>query len=112
LKEKISAVKVGNTREDGIEVGPLISKKQFDRVQGYIEKGQEEGATLYYGGTGKPDGLEKGYFVKPTIFTDVDNGMTIAQEEIFGPVMSVIKYGDLDEAIRIANDTVYRLSGE
>ena len=84
LKEKISAVKVGNPREDGIEVGPLISKKQFDRVQGYIEKGQEEGATLYYGGTGKPDGLEKGYFVKPTIFTDVDNGMTIAQEEIFG----------------------------
>ncbi|HJG33406.1 MAG TPA: aldehyde dehydrogenase family protein, partial [Jeotgalicoccus aerolatus] len=100
LKEKISAVKVGNPREDGIEVGPLISKKQFDRVQGYIEKGQEEGATLYYGGTGKPDGLEKGYFVKPTIFTDVDNGMTIAQEEIFGPVMSVITYGDLDEAIR------------
>lgn len=111
LKEKISAVKVGNPREDGIEVGPLISKKQFDRVQGYIEKGQEEGATLYYGGTGKPDGLEKGYFVKPTIFTDVDNGMTIAQEEIFGPVMSVITYGDLDEAIRIANDTVYGLAG-
>ena len=111
LKEKISAVKVGNPREDGIEVGPLISKKQFDRVQGYIEKGQEEGATLYYGGTGKPDGLENGYFVKPTIFTDVDNGMTIAQEEIFGPVMSVITYGDLDEAIRIANDTVYGLAG-
>ncbi len=111
LKEKISAVKVGDPREDGIEVGPLISKKQFDRVQGYIEKGQEEGATLYYGGTGKPDGLEKGYFVKPTIFTDVDNGMTIAQEEIFGPVMSVITYGDLDEAIRIANDTVYGLAG-
>lgn len=111
LKEKISAVKVGNPREDGIEVGPLISKKQFDRVQGYIEKGQEEGATLYYGGTGKPDGLEKGYFVKPTIFTDVDNGMTIAQEEIFGPVMSVITYGDLDEAIHIANDTVYGLAG-
>lgn len=111
LKEKISAVKVGDPREDGIEVGPLISKEQFDRVQGYIEKGQEEGATLYYGGTGKPDGLEKGYFVKPTIFTDVDNGMTIAQEEIFGPVMSVITYGDLDEAIHIANDTVYGLAG-
>lgn len=111
LKEKISAVKVGNPREEGIEVGPLISKKQFDRVQSYIEKGQEEGATLYYGGTGKPDGLDTGYFVKPTIFTDVDNSMTIAQEEIFGPVMSVITYEDLEDAIRIANDTIYGLAG-
>lgn len=110
LVEKISAVKVGNPREEGIEVGPLISKVQFDRVQSYIEKGQEE-ATLYYGGVGKPEGLDKGYFVKPTIFTDVDNSMTIAQEEIFGPVMSVITYKDLDEAIKIANDTIYGLAG-
>lgn len=111
LKEKISAVKVGNPREDGMEVGPLISKIQFDRVQSYIEKGQEEGATLYHGGTGKPDGLSTGYFVKPTIFTDVDNSMAIAQEEIFGPVMSVITYEDLEDAIRIANDTIYGLAG-
>lgn len=111
LKEKISAVKVGNPREDGMEVGPLISKTQFDRVQSYIEKGQEEGATLYHGGTGKPDGLDTGYFVKPTVFTDVDNSMTIAQEEIFGPVMSVITYEDLEDAIRIANDTIYGLAG-
>ena len=111
LKEKISAVKVGDPRETGIEVGPLISQKQFDRVQSYIEKGREEGATLYYGGLGKPEGLDTGYFVKPTVFTDVDNSMTIAQEEIFGPVMSVITYSDLDEAIRIANDTVYGLAG-
>lgn len=80
-------------------------------MQSYIEKGQEEGATLYYGGTGKPDGLDTGYFVKPTIFTDVDNSMTIAQEEIFGPVMSVITYEDLEDAIRIANDTIYGLAG-
>lgn len=111
LKEKISTVNVGDPRAEGIEVGPLISKKQFDRVQSYIQKGQEEGATLYHGGTGKPEGLDTGYFVKPTIFTDVDNSMTIAQEEIFGPVMSVITYNDLDEAIRIANDTVYGLAG-
>lgn len=111
LKEKISAVKVGNPRADGMEVGPLISKTQFDRVQSYIEKGQEEGAALYHGGTGKPDGLDTGYFVKPTIFTDVDNSMTIAQEEIFGPVMSVITYEDLEDAIRIANDTIYGLAG-
>lgn len=111
LKEAISKVKVGNPREDGIEVGPLISKTQFDRVQSYIEQGQAEGATLYHGGTGKPDGLDTGYFVKPTIFTDVDNSMTIAREEIFGPVMSVITYEDLEDAIRIANDTVYGLAG-
>ena len=111
LKEKISAVKVGDPRSEGTEVGPLISKKQFDRVQSYIEKGQEEGAVLYHGGTGKPEGLDTGYFVKPTIFTNVDNSMTIAQEEIFGPVMSVITYEDLEDAIRIANDTIYGLAG-
>lgn len=110
-KEKMNEVKVGDPLKEGSEVGPLISQRQFDRVQSYIEKGQSEGATLYHGGTGKPDGLETGYFVKPTIFTDVDNSMTIAQEEIFGPVMSVITYEDLDQAIRIANDTVYGLAG-
>lgn len=92
-------------------LGPLVAEKQWDRVQGYIEKGVEEGATLVAGGTGKPDGLEKGYYVKPTVFTDVKNDMTIAREEIFGPVMSVLTYEDLDEAVAIANDTVYGLAG-
>ncbi|WP_257349853.1 aldehyde dehydrogenase family protein [Pseudalkalibacillus decolorationis] len=92
-------------------IGPLVAKKQWDRVQEYIEKGIEEGATLLTGGTGKPEGLDKGYFVKPTVFTDVKNDMIIAQEEIFGPVMSIITYDTVDEAIEIANDTVYGLAG-
>lgn len=111
VKEQFSSVKVGNPREEGTQVGPIISKKQFDQVQSYIDKGIEEGAELFYGGPGKPEGLEKGYFVRPTIFINVDNNMTIAQEEIFGPVMSVITYNDLDEAIEIANDTKYGLAG-
>ncbi|MBE5676947.1 aldehyde dehydrogenase family protein [Staphylococcus sp. SS87] len=111
LKEQFSQVRVGNPREEGTQVGPIISKKQFDQVQNYINKGIEEGAELFYGGPGKPEGLEKGYFARPTIFINVDNQMTIAQEEIFGPVMSVITYNDLDEAIEIANDTKYGLAG-
>ncbi len=111
VKEQFSSVKVGNPREEGTQVGPIISKKQFDQVQSYIDKGIEEGAELFYGGSGKPEGLEKGYFARPTIFINVDNNMTIAQEEIFGPVMSVITYNDLDEAIEIANDTKYGLAG-
>lgn len=111
VKEQFSSVKVGNPREEGTKVGPIISKKQFDQVQSYIDKGIEEGAELFYGGPGKPEGLEKGYFARPTIFINVDNNMTIAQEEIFGPVMSVITYNDLDEAIEIANDTKYGLAG-
>lgn len=101
---------VGDPREDHA-TGPLVSKKQWDTVQSYIEKGIEEGAHLLAGGTGKPDGLDKGYFAKHTIFTNVKNDMTIAQEEIFGPVMSVITYQDLDHALEIANDTVYGLAG-
>lgn len=92
-------------------VGPLVSQKQWDTVQSYIEKGIDEGATLIAGGTGKPEGIEKGYFVKPTIFTNVKNDMVIAQEEIFGPVMSIITYETIDEAIEISNDTVYGLAG-
>ncbi|MBE5665041.1 aldehyde dehydrogenase family protein [Staphylococcus sp. SS60] len=111
LKAQFSQVRVGNPREEGTQVGPIISKKQFDQVQNYINKGIEEGAELFYGGPGKPEGLEKGYFARPTIFINVDNHMTIAQEEIFGPVMSVITYNDLDEAIEIANDTKYGLAG-
>lgn len=111
VKEEFSQVKVGDPREDGTQVGPIISKKQFDQVQDYIDKGVNEGAELFYGGPGKPEGLDKGYFARPTIFINVDNHMTIAQEEIFGPVMSVITYNDLDEAIEIANDTKYGLAG-
>ncbi|MCU5746588.1 aldehyde dehydrogenase family protein [Staphylococcus sp. SQ8-PEA] len=110
VKEKFENVKVGNPREEGVEVGPIISKKQFDQVQSYIDKGIEEGAELFYGGPGKPEGLEKGYFARPTIFNNVDNQMTIAQEEIFGPVMSIITYNDIEEAIKIANDTKYGLA--
>ena len=111
LKEEFSKVKVGDPREEGTQVGPIISKKQFDTVQSYIDKGIEEGAELFYGGPGKPEGLNTGYFARPTIFINVDNDMTIAQEEIFGPVASVITYNNLDEAIKIANDTKYGLAG-
>lgn len=92
-------------------LGPLISKAQQDRVRGYIQKGIEEGADLVVGGPEQPEGFDKGYFVKPTVFANVRNDMTIAQEEIFGPVLSIIPYEDEEDAIRIANDTVYGLSG-
>jgi len=111
VKEKMADVKVGNPREEGVKMGPLISRKQYDTVQSYINKGIEEGATLYHGGADQPEGLTEGFYVKPTVFTDVNNKMTIAQEEIFGPVMSVITYKDLDEAIALANDTKYGLAG-
>lgn len=111
VKEVLPKFPVGDPQDDKTFFGPLVSEKQYNRVQGYIEKGIEEGATLVTGGTGKPEGLEKGYYVKPTVFTDVKNDMTIAQEEIFGPVMSILTYEDIDEAIEIANDTVYGLAG-
>jgi aldehyde dehydrogenase (NAD+) len=109
LKAGVEAMKVGPATEKDSLVGPLISKKQWARVQGYIQKGIEEGATLLTGGLGHPEGLEKGNFVKPTVFVNVDNHMTIAQEEIFGPVLSVITYENQADAIRIANDTNYGL---
>jgi len=92
-------------------MGPVVSEAQFNKIQGLIEQGIAEGAGLVCGGPGKPEGLEKGYFVKPTIFRDVNNDMTIAREEIFGPVLCMIPYSDIDEAVRIANDTEYGLSG-
>ncbi|MDU9419250.1 aldehyde dehydrogenase family protein [Staphylococcus lloydii] len=110
VKEKISQIKVGDPTDASTQMGPIISKKQFDQVQSYIDKGINEGAELFYGGPGKPEGLEKGYFARPTVFNNVDNKMTIAQEEIFGPVMSIISYNNLDEAIKIANDTKYGLA--
>jgi len=111
VKKLLPNFKVGTPNQEKSRLGPLISQKQFDRVQGYIQKGIDEGATLAIGGLGKPAELEKGYYVKPTVFTNVKNEMTIAQEEIFGPVMSVITYDSLDEAIEIANDTIYGLAG-
>jgi acyl-CoA reductase-like NAD-dependent aldehyde dehydrogenase len=92
-------------------LGPLSSQAQVDRVNGYIQKGIDEGAKLVVGGTGKPEGLEDGYFVKPTVFSEVRNDMTIAQEEIFGPVLSIIPYEDEAQAVEIANDSPYGLSG-
>lgn len=111
VKKQMANVKVGDPQNTETQMGPIVSEKQYNQVQDYIQKGIDEGAELLYGGTGKPDGLDKGYFAKPTIFTNVNNQMTIAQEEIFGPVMSIITYKDLDEAIEIANDTKYGLAG-
>jgi aldehyde dehydrogenase (NAD+) len=110
-KASAEGTAVGNPLQDNVKVGPLVSKVQFDRVQNYIAKGVEEGATLVAGGPGLPDGIEKGYFVKPTIFANVRRDMTIAQEEIFGPVLAIIPYEDEEDAIRIANDSQYGLSG-
>jgi aldehyde dehydrogenase (NAD+) len=96
---------------DGARLGPLSSQAQVERVTGYIQKGIDEGAKLVTGGPERPDGFEEGYYVRPTVFSEVRNDMTIAQEEIFGPVLSIIAYEDEDEAARIANDSVYGLSG-
>ena len=103
--------KVGDPFAEGTHLGPLVSRAQFDKVQGLITKGIEEGATLVAGGPGRPDGITKGYFVKPTVFADVRNDMTIAREEIFGPVLCIIPFENEDDAVRIANDTPYGLSG-
>lgn len=110
-KASAEATTVGDPLQDGIKVGPLVNAAQFERVQGYIRKGIDEGATLVAGGPGRPEGLSTGYFVRPTIFADVKPGMTIAQEEIFGPVLAIIPCDDEYDAVRIANDSVYGLSG-
>lgn len=113
VKEIIKAVipqfPVGNPKNETTAVGPMVSKKQYERVQSYIKLGVEEGADILVGGLGKPEGLEDGNFVKPTVFYNVSNKMRIAQEEIFGPVLSIITYKTEEEAIEIANDTVYGL---
>ena len=102
---------VGNALEGQAKLGPLVSERQRDRVRSYIDKGVEEGATLVTGGSEAPDGHERGYFIRPTVFADVSNDMTIAQEEIFGPVLSILPYDDEDDAVRIANDSPYGLAG-
>jgi len=110
IKNFVTALPVGLPSDPAAQIGSLISAKQRERVEGYIKKGVEEGARLVCGG-GRPEGLDGGYFVEPTVFADVDNSMTIAQEEIFGPVLSVIPYDTEDDAIAIANDSVYGLAG-
>jgi len=103
-------VKVGDP-DNKSAIGPVASKAQFDKVQGLIQKGIDEGATVVVGGPGRPVGLDTGYYVKPTVFADVKNDMTIAREEIFGPVLCILGYDDLDQALEIANDTEYGLAG-
>ena len=103
--------KVGDPQAADTKLGPVVSEAQYDKIQGLIQKGIDEGAQLACGGTGKPDGLNAGYYVKPTIFANVRNDMTIAREEIFGPVLSILPYKDEAEAVAMANDTPYGLSG-
>jgi aldehyde dehydrogenase (NAD+) len=109
IVDAMRAFTVGDPADPKIAVGPTVSQKQYDRVQSYIRKGIEEGAEVLVGGEGRPEGLKAGYFVKPTVFVNVKNDMAIAQEEIFGPVLSVITYDSEDEAISIANDSRYGL---
>ena len=104
------AVSVGDL-DDKRAIGPVASKAQFEKVQGLIQKGIDEGATVAVGGPGRPAGLDTGYYIKPTVFSDVNNDMTIAREEIFGPVLCILPYDDLDQAVEIANDTEYGLAG-
>ncbi|MGH8268872.1 MAG: aldehyde dehydrogenase family protein, partial [Steroidobacteraceae bacterium] len=108
-RKTAEAAVVGDPASETTAVGPVVSKIQFERIQGFIAQGIAEGAKLIAGGKGRPAGLEKGYFVRPTIFSGVDNQMTIAREEIFGPVLAILPYRDEEDAVRIANDTPYGL---
>jgi aldehyde dehydrogenase (NAD+) len=109
-KKVAEGVVVGDPASDKTNVGPLVSKIQYERVESYIAKGIAEGAKVVIGGTGRPEGLTKGYYVKPTIFSNVNNDMTIAREEIFGPVLCILPYENEDQAVQIANDTPYGLA--
>nr|WP_309501395.1 aldehyde dehydrogenase family protein [uncultured Roseovarius sp.] len=108
--EVASSVKVGPANESGRHIGPVVNEVQFNKIQDLIQKGIDEGARLVAGGTGRPDGLNRGFYVKPTVFADVNNQMTIAREEIFGPVLSIIPFDTEEEGIEIANDTPYGLT--
>jgi len=111
LAEAIGSMRVGDPLDPATEIGPMVARRQQERVASYIRIGQEEGARLLVGGEGRPDGLATGWYVRPTVFAGVDNAMRIAQEEIFGPVLSVIPYDDVADAVRIANDSDYGLAG-
>ncbi len=104
------ATRVGPADQPGNHIGPVVNARQWDQIQGFIQKGIDEGARLVAGGLGRPEGLNKGFFVRPTVFADVEPGMTIEREEIFGPVLSIIPFETEDEALRIANDTPYGLT--
>ena len=110
-KATAEGIKPGDPFAEGTVIGPVVSEVQFDKIQGLIQKGIDEGAELIAGGTGRPDGLNVGYFVKPTVFGNVSNDMTIAQEEVFGPVLTILPYDSEEQAIKIANDTPHGLSG-
>jgi aldehyde dehydrogenase (NAD+) len=109
VRDEVGCAQSGDPRDPRTTIGPMVSQKQWERVQRYIRIGIDEGARLIAGGEGRPDGLDAGWFVRPTVFSDVTNDMTIARDEIFGPVLSIIAYGDTEEAISIANDTNYGL---
>jgi betaine-aldehyde dehydrogenase len=111
LAETVRGMAVGDPGDPATEIGPLVAQRQQERVEKYIALGQEEGARVVLGGNGMPSGLDKGWYVQPTVFADVSNDMRIAQEEIFGPVLAVIPYDDVDDAVRIANDSDYGLAG-
>lgn len=111
LREEVGKMRIGDPFDPATTLGPLINRAQFERVQEYMQKGIDEGAQLVCGGPGRPAGLDRGYFVKPTVFAKVDPRMAIAQEEIFGPVLAVISYASLDSALEIANGTAYGLGG-
>ena len=110
-KREAEAARIGDPRDEATTIGPLVSRAQFEKVQRLVQQGIDEGATLVAGGIGQPEGIGKGYFVKPTVFSDVRNEMTIAREEIFGPVLCILPYEDEDDAVRIANDSPYGLAG-
>jgi aldehyde dehydrogenase (NAD+) len=109
MLEELGQIKAGDPRDPLTTIGPMVSKKQWERVQRYIRIGKDEGARLIAGGEGRPEGVSTGWFVRPTLFSDVTNDMTIAREEIFGPVLSIITYSDADDAVAIANNTNYGL---
>ena len=107
----VRGMSVGDPDDPTTEIGPLVAERQQERVDKYIALGQEEGARVVVGGNGRPDGISKGWYVQPTVFADVTNDMRIAQEEIFGPVLAVIPFDDVDDAVRIANDSEFGLAG-
>jgi acyl-CoA reductase-like NAD-dependent aldehyde dehydrogenase len=111
LASMVESLQVGDPSDPATEIGPLVTRRQQERVRSYIDSGVEEGARLVVGGADGPVGLDRGWYVRPTLFADVDNRMRIAREEIFGPVLSVIPYDGVDDAIRLANDSDYGLSG-